>query len=34
LDPKHRNWAVDQAVKELDKLGRDIIAIVERERAS
>ena len=34
LDPKHRNWAVDQAGKELDKLGRDIIAIVERERAS
>jgi 3-deoxy-D-manno-octulosonic-acid transferase len=34
LDPKHRNFAVDQAVKDLDKLGQEIIAIVERARAS
>jgi len=34
LDPKHRNFAVDQAVRDLDKLGQEIIAIVERARAS
>ena len=29
-----RNLAVDQAVKDLDKLGQDIIAIMDRVRAS
>ena len=34
LDAKQRNLAVDQAVKDLDKLGQDIIAIMDRARAS
>ena len=34
LDVKQRNLAVDQAVKDLDKLGQDIIAIMDRARAS
>ena len=34
LDAKQRNLAVDQAVKDLDKLGQDIIAIMDRVRAS
>ena len=34
LNVKQRNLAVDQAVKDLDKLGQDIIAIMDRARAS
>lgn len=34
LDAKQRNLAVDQAVNDLDKLGQDIIAIMDRARAS
>lgn len=34
LDAKQRNLAVDQVVKDLDKLGQDIIAIMDRARAS
>jgi hypothetical protein len=34
LDAHQRNLAVDQAVKDLDKLGQDIIAIMDRARAS
>ena len=34
LNAKQRNLAVDQAVKDLDKLGQDIIAITDRARAS
>ena len=34
LDVKQRNLADDQAVKDLDKLGQDIIAIMDRARAS
>ena len=34
LDAKQRNLAVDQAVKDLDKLGQDIIAIMDSARAS
>jgi hypothetical protein len=34
LDAKQRNLAVDQAVKDLDNLGQDIIAIMDRARES
>jgi len=34
LDAHQRNLAVDLAVKDLDKLGQDIIAIMDRARAS
>ena len=34
LDAKQRNLAVDQAVKDLDKLGQEIIATMDRARAS
>ena len=34
LDAKQRYLAVDQAVKDLDNLGQDIIAIMDRARAS
>jgi hypothetical protein len=34
LDAKQRNLAVDQAFKDLDKLSEDIIAIMDRARAS
>ena len=34
LDAKQLNLAVDHAVKDLDKLGQDIIAIMDRARAS
>jgi len=34
LDTKQQNLAVDQVVKDLDKLGQDIIAIMDRARES
>ena len=34
LDAKQRYLAVDQAVKDLDNLGQDIIAIMDRARES